>query len=95
MPWRLPSGHGGNGGLSLRNPRVMKEICSEHQFDTSRNEDVWYCEKMFKLGYKIAPEHVCKRFACESVFKLGTCGYHQIDAHLSANQVEEIITQYG
>lgn len=94
MPWRLASGAGGNGGLSIRNPRVMRSICQTYPYDRTANEDVYFCGWLERLGFKIAPEEVCRRFSCESVFFLGTCGYHAIDKHLSAKDVELIQTQY-
>jgi len=96
MAWARPDRKGGNGGFSLRNPRVMiKTIQAFPWFPNRGNEDVHYMRNMEKIGGTIAPYEVCAKFSCESIFKLGTLGYHQIESHLSADEVEEIKYQYA
>jgi hypothetical protein len=45
-----------NGGLSIRNPELMYEICSEHPYKgmaADGNEDIYFTNKMRELGYKL------------------------------------------
>jgi len=97
-PWKFQQ-HGGNGGLSLRNPRVMKSICKIFTYTRSQgNEDVFFSNimKQHNIG-KLAPREECSKFSCETIFQLGTLGYHGIELY-SKNQphtVDEILNQYN
>lgn len=33
----------GNGGLSLRRVSAMKNVCSKHEFNYNKGEDLWFC----------------------------------------------------
>jgi len=93
-PWKFQE-HGGNGGLSLRSVEVMRYICENYKF-TSRNEDVLFCDimKEHNIG-RLAPREVCRKFACETIFELGTVGYHAIDDWLSKDDCKIIKNQYN
>lgn len=93
-PWKFQH-HGGNGGLSIRNPKIMLAICKAEEWIQSHgNEDVFFCNRLKKFRGKLAPRDICAQFSVESIFKLGTLGYHAIDAHLSPEQCELIRNQY-
>lgn len=94
-PWTFQQ-HGGNGGLSVRNPSAMLSICRQNEWRQSLgNEDVFFCNLMkHNAKYKLAPRGVCERFSVESIFKLGTVGYHAIDKWLTPDQCELIRNQY-
>jgi hypothetical protein len=95
-PWAHPQNKGGNGGLSLRNPRMMIAILNKFRYPPMQgNEDVFYVHHLEEVGGKLAPYEVCKKFSCETVFCLGTMGYHAIDKHMSQEQTEEILNQYA
>ena len=96
-PWKF-QGHGGNGGLSLRNPKVMLDICNTYPYrgeQESGNEDIWFCNimKSKNVGH-LAPPDACRKFAVESIFSLGTVGYHAIDKYLAPEECEQIRKQY-
>jgi len=97
-PWSFQQ-HGGNGGLSLRTPKVMLDIASLHVYRNNGvdgNEDVWFSNIMHgstNFG-KLAPRGVCSKFAVESIFQLGTFGYHGIEKWLKPEEVNQIMTQY-
>ncbi len=91
-PWKFQQ-HGGNGGLSIRNPRVMQDICQGYKYDHSCNEDVWFCNIMESSGMNLAPRSECEKFAVESIFKLNTIGAHAIEKHLTKEQVNQIYAQ--
>jgi hypothetical protein len=92
-PWKFQK-HGGNGGLSIRNPKVMFNICQKFKYNHECNEDVWFCNKMKELNMNIAPREVCSMFSVESIYKTGTLGYHAMDKYLSKIQVKTILNQY-
>jgi hypothetical protein len=84
-----------NGGLSIRNPKVMFEICVKHPYKgmgVHGNEDIYFCNKMRELGYKLPDKETCNKFSVETEFELGSVGYHAIDKY--HNNYKEIIKQY-
>jgi hypothetical protein len=99
-----------NGGLSLRNPRVMEYICRMYGWKTDLQdlmvvgqystasffaEDIFFCLRMIKHNAgRLAPFDVAKKFSVESKFELGTLGYHRIDAYLSEDEQKQIKEQY-
>lgn len=93
--WKF-SPYVGNGGLSLRNPDTMYQICLEHRFSMPihGNEDVFFANIMTKNAMKIAPICEAKKFSVETIFGLGSLGYHAINKYLSADQVNQIMKQY-
>ena len=92
-PWKFQD-HGGNGGLSLRNPRIMQGVCAKFRYSSHEYEDVFFSNRMhhYKIG-KLAPRDICKKFSCETIFELGTLGYHNIESYFP-EQVNEIYNQY-
>jgi len=94
-PWPFQR-HGGNGGLSLRNPIKMAEVCTtvEYKANNHGNEDVFFANHLGLIGGKLAPREICARFSTESIFRLGTFGCHAIDRYLSPEQCHQIRNQY-
>lgn len=93
-PWKFQE-HGGNGGLSLRSKEAMLWCIDKQPWNPSLgNEDVYFSNLLKDSPYKLAPREVCEKFSCESIFKLGTIGYHAIDKYLTAEEVHQIKTQY-
>jgi hypothetical protein len=73
-----------NGGLSIRNPKLMYEICVKHPYKgmaVHGNEDIYFCNEMRKLGIKMPDKETCNKFAVETEFALGSVGYHAIDKY--------------
>ena len=95
-PWKFQE-FGGNGGLSLRDSKAMLKVINQYpEWDMSfGNEDVYFSNALHQLGTNIAPREVCKKFSVESIFELGTVGYHQIDTYLSATECKIIKEQYN
>lgn len=98
-PWSDPSHqHGGNGGLSLRNPKVMLDVIKTRPYNESihGNEDYYFCDliKFREWIGKLAPREICSRFSCEAIYKLGTLGTHAIEKYLTLEQLNNIKTQY-
>ena len=93
-PWRFQN-HGGNGGLSLRNVNLMREICRVAKF-TNKNEDVEFCNFMFDNNVgNLAPRAVCSKFSCESIAFFGSLGIHSIEKWLPKTQCKQILNQYN
>lgn len=94
-PWTFQL-KGGNGGLSLRNPKKMLDIINNFVYNESVHgyEDVYFCNHLERVGGKLAPRDVCFQFSCETIYREGTLGYHAIDKYLTPEQVNKIMTQY-
>ena len=100
-----------NGGLSLRNPKVMEYICRVYGWKKDIQdllvvgqyssawffaEDIFFCLRMIKHSAgTLAPLEVAKLFSCESRFEYGTLGYHAIDRYMPEEAVKLINEQYN
>lgn len=93
-PWKFQE-HGGNGGLSFRKRSAMLKCLHRVAQIPELNEDVYFSNALKFLNLNLAPRDVCKKFSCETIFELGTFGYHAIDKYLTTEQVKQIKTQYG
>lgn len=97
-PWKFQD-WGGNGGLSIRNPKTMMEIIDKGNWDGQLNEDVFISNEMYKsqgtyYQMNLAPREECEKFSVESIYKLGTLGAHAIDVWLTLTECETIRNQY-
>lgn len=93
--WQAEPRKGGNGGLSLRNPKKCLELVRQKPWSiTYGYEDVYFTNGLEEVGGSVAPYEVCRKFSCETMFEMGTFGYHAIDKHLANTQVKQIKTQY-
>jgi len=88
--------HGGNGGLSLRSKDTMIKILTNYKYLPHRhgNEDVFFSNHIEKVGGNLAPRNECMNFSVESIFSLGSLGYHAIDKYLTPTECNQILTQY-
>lgn len=79
-----------NGGLSLRNPKKMIEVIEGLKYNETihGNEDMYFCNHM-----KVAPIEEARKFSCETMFELGTLGFHAIEKWLTKQQVLTIKNQ--
>lgn len=93
-PWKFQE-LGGNGGFSLRDVRESQWIVKNKPYHPIKGyEDVYFCNEMLSQGMNIAPRKVCEKFSCETIFKLGTFGYHAINNYLTKQQCDQIKNQY-
>lgn len=99
-----------NGGLSLRNPRMMEYICRYHSWNSDLDdmikigqystanffaEDIFFTLRMIKYGIgNYAPLDVAKRFSVESKLEWGTFGGHRIEGYFEKDIVISIKNQY-
>jgi len=58
-PWKFQQ-HGGNGGLSLRNPKAMIEVIKRKPYKPEYgNEDLYICNVLKEMPeFKLAPREV-------------------------------------
>lgn len=95
-PWKFQT-HGGNGGLSIRDRQIMLDCIEKEPYEGMSlhgNEDVYFSNLINQTVGKLAPIQECCNFSCESIFKLGTLGYHAIDKHLTELECKQIKNQY-
>ena len=84
----------GNGGLSIRNPKLMAEICMKHSNESPPDEaeDIFFAKHINSYSHAIAPPGIVESFCCETEYR-GTCGAHAawryIDARDCAALYEE------
>lgn len=92
-PWKWQQ-LGGNGGISLRTPKIMYDIAKDYGMPQGWNEDVHICRIMSEYGIgKLAPREECLKFGTEAVFALNTFCYHAIDQWLTVEQCKQIKNQ--
>ena len=84
-----------NGGLSIRNPKLMHDICVITPYKGMAlhgNEDIYFCNEMRKLWIEMPDKETCNKFAVETEFALGSVGYHAI--HKYHKNYKLILNQY-
>lgn len=92
--WTFQSA-GGNGGLSLRNPKIMKDICMRYPYYTTMgNEDIYFSNVMNinHVGY-LADRTTCSTFSMEAIYQENTFGFHAIDKYHDEETCKKIIAQ--
>lgn len=96
-PW-IDNELGGNGGLSIRSKEMTLRLIDKMPYKGYRihdNEDRWVSNNLHIVGGMVAPRDICFKFSCESIYRLGTFGYHAIDKHLTPEQCAKIRNQYN
>jgi hypothetical protein len=83
-----------NGGLSIRNPKLMHLICNEFPYNGQINEDCYFVEHLRKMGANIPDLETAKKFSVETIFNMGSLGYHAMDKYLTIDEINLIMTQY-
>jgi hypothetical protein len=86
-----------NGGLSIRNPKLMHEICKDRAFRgmaLDGNEDIYFVKHLRDIGAKLPDLETAKMFSVETIFNLGSLGYHAMDKYLTIDEVNLIMNQY-
>lgn len=85
-----------NGGLSLRSTEAMIRCIKDTAYNPNihGNEDMHFCNQLKKLGGNLPTKEVAQKFSVETIFNLGSFGYHAINKYLSPEQCNQILTQY-
>ena len=73
----------GNGGFSLRNPRLMLEICSKFPEAAVPPEDVYFARKIKDScpGARMPTRFECEAFSTETREVLWTLGFHDVETY--------------
>lgn len=86
----------GNGGLSLRNPKLILEIIKNTSEDPIQlfnqdlqpiPEDVFFANKVYNAGGRIPSREEAMKFSIEQVFDSQALGFHKIWSYLSYEQI--------
>ncbi len=87
-PINRAHGRGFNGGLSIRNPKIMLDITTNDSFtfmddfksgrEFLQYEDQWFYTKLLELGTANIPsDDIAGRFCSETIYYETPLGYHQ------------------
>jgi len=73
----------GNGGFSLRNPRLMLEICTKHREDAVPPEDMYFARKIQDQcsGVCLPTQRECELFSTETRELPRTFGFHDVETY--------------
>jgi len=83
-----------NGGLSLRDTKAMLRVINHISYDGSVNEDIFFTQGLQQLNGKLPDIETAKKFSVETIWGLGSLGYHAIDKWHSPEKCEQIRNQY-
>ena len=83
-----------NGGFSLRRKSAMINVIKNYYYNGLDNEDIYFCNGLKQLNGNLPTFETAKEFSCETIFNLGSLGYHAIDKYLTNEQINQIKTQY-
>jgi hypothetical protein len=85
-----------NGGLSLRSTEAMIRCIKHTPYNPNihGNEDMYFCNLLSKLGGKLPTKEVAQKFSVETIFNLGSLGYHAMNKYLRPEQCNQILNQY-
>lgn len=91
----------GNGGLSLRVPRIMYEIANRYQGEAIElfnnglqpiPEDIFYAIHVPMHNGRIAPRNIASEFSTEQIYSnTGSLGIHKPWAYLPLGQVKQLM----
>lgn len=82
-----------NGGLSLRDSKAMLKVINHVPYQ-GEQEDVYFCRGLQQLGGKLPTREIADQFSTETIYKLGTLGFHAIDKWLAPIECQHIRGQY-
>lgn len=82
-----------NGGFSLRHKSAMINVIKNYHYNGLDNEDMYFCNGLKQLNGKFPTLEVAKSFSCETIFNIGSLGFHAIDKYLTVEQINQIKTQ--
>lgn len=90
-PWIIPKEGRfvGNGGLSLRDKKLMIDICDKHKPTEHIWEDIFFAKYM---NYEnIPPVDVAKKFSVESIFYDNPIGIHKPIKYIDPQDLKSIL----
>ncbi|KAJ0159518.1 hypothetical protein CTA2_9545 [Colletotrichum tanaceti] len=83
-------GVGYNGGLSLRNPKLMLDIVNDPSatFGPGDFEDQWFYKRAQERGAHLPTQRQAMRFAVETMYYKSPLGFHQASRFLKKHMNE-------
>lgn len=102
VAWGLDPNYVGNGGLSLRNPAAMLEICSKHtvarkalHYDglQAEPEDVFFAKMCLKKGLNVPTYELAQRFASEEIIG-DSYGFHKVFGYFPPHEAKAYFDRY-
>lgn len=96
---RISPNYVGNGGLSLRNPRAMLELCGRQDDDAGARalhfdglqpepEDVFFAKMCLRHNKLLPTFEEAKRFSSEEVLCMESLGFHKVWGYHSPDRVK-------
>lgn len=84
-----------NGGLSLRSKEAMIKCIDHKPWNANLgNEDIYFCNILKEIGCNLPAKEVAQQFSVETIFGLGSLGYHAVDKWHSEEKINQILNQY-
>src|SRR3990167_998347 len=67
-----------NGGLSIRNPKMMMEICQRYKYNMllHGNEDIYFCKHLTNVNGLFPTKEEAMKFSVETIFYPTPIGVH-------------------
>jgi len=96
-PWKWDRDSPGGGGVTIRKVSSMKEICKKYTYDFDEKvlEDIWFCDKVKKLGLDFPDLDFRAMRIMESVYVTNPVAIHQFWTfayELKDNSYDEVIS---
>jgi hypothetical protein len=100
--WGLAPNYVGNGGLSLRNPTAMLEICSKNSVARKgihydglqpEPEDVFFSKMCLKKGLNVPSYEQAQRFSSEEIIG-DSYGFHKVFGYFSPEIAKAFFAKY-
>ena len=85
----------GNGGLSIRNKSLMKEICCKYSLSSSTDEqeDVFFSRHLKEFCNPV-PIQIAKAFAFETSYEKSSIGCHAPWKYLTSSELGEYLDKH-
>jgi len=96
-PWKWDRESAGGGGVTIRKVSSMKEICKKYTYEFDENvlEDIWFCDKVKKLGLAYPDVDFRAMRIMESVYVTNPVAIHQFWTfayELKDNSYDEVVS---
>lgn len=81
--------HVGNGGFSLRNPKICSDICRVNKMDFP--EDVFFAKHFHYTEYaNVADMDIANQFSCETIPMINTFGMHKAYLYTPRSYIKKL-----
>jgi hypothetical protein len=84
-----------NGGLSLRRKSAMLKVIDYKRYDAIHNEDLYFCNAIQELKGTLPTKITATHFSVETIYSMGSLGFHAIEKYLTPEQCNLIKNQYS